>query len=305
MKNILLTLILVSLSSVAYTQTTSLVVNYDLRGFPNVSYLDSFTMRYSNGLDSVWSIEHTFHCSKDFNWSDTISPVPEGDIQVTIFRDTIKVLESYFWVTANRLNEVDITINRQYNRTKGAPFISEDFINFYFRVGSNFNEIAAQTHQQSAASFYSGFYQGLMFSKRFGISYGYGINYETSWFDNALTSQTNHFNYWSWCITPTLRFVPYTYENKDKLKRNTYLDVGVDYYFPLKFRFVQNNIGGKSRTVYRGLHNYQDVRLRASFNIGQVTIFTTYRLNDIVKTNNFMNQQLPTMIIGVGITDQL
>ncbi|MFT5512430.1 MAG: hypothetical protein ACI8SE_000828 [Bacteroidia bacterium] len=292
-------LFLASLS--AFAQTTSLVVNFDLRGFADVSHDDSFTMRYTNEQDSAWIFERSFHCSKEFSWSDTISPVPLGDVKLTILRGPVKVLESYYWVDKDRLNEYHINIDRQHHRSKGVPFISEDFVNFYFRVGANFADLVKLSNNRKSVSFSSGFLGGRMISKHFGISFGYGVSYETTAFDIPISGLPNRYNYWSGIVTPAVRFAPFTYENESKLRRNSYIDIGTAYYLP--FRFTANEILGKTRTQYRGLHNFKDVRVRGSITIGQMSFFMTYRLNDIVKEIRF--QETPRLIIGVGMTNQL
>lgn len=285
----------------SFSQTTSLVVNYDLRGFPNVSYLDSFTMRYTNELDSVWSIEHTFHCPKDFHWSDTLSPIPEGDIQLTIFRDSIKVLESYYWVTANRLNEVDITIERQYNRSKGAPFISEDFIQGYVRSSSNISDWGRSSVPLETYTLSTGFLQGIMVSQRIGFYYGFGLNYEFARFKYPPPNQKQRYNYWSLSAIPAFRFAPFGYEHPSRLKRNVYIDAGASYYLPLKFR--QTSKANNIKVQERDLHNFTDVRLQASITIWRYSVFGTYRLTDFVKQELY--PELPRLQLGIGITNRL
>ena len=216
-------------------------------------------MRYTNELDSVWSIEHTFHCSKDFNWSDTLSPIPEGDVQLTIFRDTIKVLESYYWVTANRLNEVDITIKRQYNRSKGAPFISEDYIQGYVRSSSNMPDWGS-----SSVPFRDIHYVH-WFSARYYVVRNDSVSItDSASIMNLLDLSTLRLVKNNVTIIgllsaiPAFRFAPFGYENPSRLKRNVYIDAGASYYLPLKFR--QTSKANNIKVQERGLHNYADVR---------------------------------------------
>jgi hypothetical protein len=305
MKYLILFCVGLTFSINGYAQTTSLVIKYDFKDYLGICYEDTFHILYTTDSSDQWLFERSFHCHKGFSWYDTISPVPAGSIRLKITLDSIAFFESVYRVQKGKLNEYEVTIDRQYQKSKGAPFVSEDYIQGYFRIGANFGDFISRYNNPKAVSFYSGFFKGIMISKRFGISNGFGLNYESIGFRSPLTSQTNHYNYWSFGLCPSVRFAPYTYENRNKLKRNTYIDVSVGYYFPLKFTFTENEVGGKSKTVYKGLHNYQDVRINSSITIGQLALFGSYRLNDIVKAKRFDDLQLPPLMIGLGITNQL
>ena len=268
MKSRLFCLLASFYASISLAQTTSLVVNFDLEGFNDVSYSDSFTMRYANKTDSLWYFEHTFHCPKDFHWSDTISPVPEGDIQVAIILDSVVVLESYYWVNDGRINIYDVTIDRETKRTRGQAFISDYIANGYFRLGTNIMDFQNSSKTFDALSFNSGLNVGEMISDRFGRTYGYGLNYETLRFTNSTATQSNSYNYWSFSYHMTGRFSPFGYENHHKLKRNTYIEIGGTYYLPLKFRYIEKEALLK---IQRGkMHNYKDFRVRAALTIGKL-----------------------------------
>ncbi|MFT5725427.1 MAG: hypothetical protein ACI9JN_002552 [Bacteroidia bacterium] len=300
MKTLLFLLLSLFVCVIGKAQTTSLVVNFDLRG-NRLAGGGPFTMQYTDALDSGWIFKHSFHCPKDFIWSDTISPISPGDVQLTILLDSLKILESYYLVSEYSLNEYDLKIEKQRHPSKYNPFISESFFQGYFRLGSNVSHWSNATAPLESYSMYAGMHEGIMLSKRFGIHFGNGLNYEFSRFKDAPTSQKQRYNYWSLSATTAIRIAPFGYEHKNQVKRNVYLDAGATYYLPLKFRYTSkaNNI----RVQESGLHDYSDFRIQATITIWRFSLFGNYGLTDFVKQN--MYPELPKLQIGVGFTNRL